>query len=133
MTDVGTTKRKSMSPTRRLRIFEDAKGTCCLCQMKIDGTKEPWTVEHIIALGLGGKDDDANCAPAHEVCRRDKDKVDVAAISKAKRVKRKHIGITVPKAKIASPGFPKQEKPQRPTKDTLPALPRRQLYQEIQR
>ena len=91
--DVGTTTRRAMSPTRRLRIWEAHSGVCCLCGGKIDGVREKWTVEHLRALGLGGADDDANCAPAHEDCRRVKDKADVKAIAKAKRSKAKHLGI----------------------------------------
>ncbi|MQY48237.1 HNH endonuclease [Rhizobiales bacterium RZME27] len=105
MTDVGTTKRRSMSPTRRLRIWEAHGGVCCLCQTKIDGVREAWTVEHLRALGLGGEDEDANCAPAHETCRRKKDKVDVSAIAKAKRVKAKHIGVAKAKSSLSHPQF----------------------------
>lgn len=129
MTDVGTTKRKPMTPARRLRIFEDHKGVCVLCLNKIDGVREPWTIEHLICLGLGGKDEDANCAPAHETCRRDKDKLDVAAIAKAKRVKQRHIGLKVPKQKIKSQGFPQRQR-ERPKSNKLP-LPPARLYQEI--
>ena len=92
MTDVGTTPRGSMSQSRRLRIWEAHRGVCCLCGTKIDGVREAWTVEHLRALGLGGEDTDANCAPAHDRCRRVKDRQDVALIAKAKRVKAKHIG-----------------------------------------
>lgn len=84
MTDAPTTRRKSMSPSRRLRIFEAHSGKCCLCGQKIDGVRDKWIVEHIRALGLAGEDEDSNCAPAHETCRRVKDKVDVAMIAKAK-------------------------------------------------
>lgn len=105
MTDVGTTKRGSMSPMRRLRIFEAHGGRCCLCAGKIDGVRQKWTIEHLIALGLGGKDDDENCAPAHDTCRRDKDKFDVAAIAKAKRIKAKHLGIAKPKSSLSHPRF----------------------------
>jgi 5-methylcytosine-specific restriction protein A len=93
VTDVPTTPRKAMSPMRRLRIWEAHKGICCLCHLKIDGVRQKWTVEHVLALGLGGADDDANCAPAHEDCRRKKDKIDVPAIAKAKRMKARHLGI----------------------------------------
>ena len=96
--DVGTTKRKAMSPSRRLRIFEAHKGLCCHCGGKIDGVREKWIVEHLRALGLGGEDEDGNCAPAHEDCRRIKDKDDVSRIAKAKRVKAKHMGIKKPSA-----------------------------------
>lgn len=103
MSDVGTTKRRSMSPSRRLRIWEAHGGICCLCQTKIDGVREDWTVEHLRALGLGGEDEDKNCAPAHERCRRQKDKVDVTSIAKAKRVKSKHLGIAKPKSSLTHP------------------------------
>lgn len=92
MTDVATTPRKPMSTMRRLRIYESTGGHCVLCGQMIYGYREKWIVEHKIALGLGGEDTDENCGPAHEICRREKDKDDVKAIAKAKRVKAKHIG-----------------------------------------
>lgn len=82
-----------MSPMRRLRIWERHKGRCIICKRKIDGVRERWIVEHDRALGLGGEDEDSNCGPAHETCGKDKTKADVARISKAKRVKAKHLGI----------------------------------------
>lgn len=94
--DVPSTPRRSMSPTRRLRIWEAHGGVCILCKTKIDGVRDAWTVEHVRALGLGGDDTDANCGPAHERCRRIKDKDDVARIAKAKRIKAAHIGIKRP-------------------------------------
>lgn len=124
MTDVGTTKRRSMTPTRRLRLFEAHKGICCLCHETIDGVREKWTIEHLRALGLGGEDADENCAPAHEDCRRIKDKDDVERIAKAKRVKQRHIGVqTAPKQKIPGRGFPvSQKSAARQTK--IPLAPR---------
>lgn len=94
-TDVGTTPRKPMSPMQRLRIFEAHQGICCLCDRKIQAG-EKWIVEHPRALGLGGADTDENKRPAHEDCRRIKDKIDVPAIAKAKRMKARHIGIKKP-------------------------------------
>lgn len=93
MSEVATTPRRTMPPARRLKIWERHKGVCILCKEKIDGVREPWTIEHIRALGLGGEDTDDNCGPAHEGCRRKKDKGDVAAIARAKRRKAKHLGI----------------------------------------
>lgn len=93
MTDVGTTPRRPMSPMRRLRIWEAHQGVCILCETKIDGVREKWIVEHKRALVLGGADDDANCGPAHETCRRVKDKADVADGARAKRRKAKALGI----------------------------------------
>jgi len=93
VTDVGTTSRGSMGQMRRLRIWEAHKGVCILCGLKIDGVREQWIVEHVRALVLGGADTDDNCGPAHEDCRRAKDKVDVKSAAKAKRMKAKHLGI----------------------------------------
>lgn len=95
MTDIGTTPRKPMSPMQRLRIFETHHGICCLCDRKIQAG-EKWIIEHPLALGLGGADTDENKRPAHEDCRRIKDKIDVPAIAKAKRMKARHIGIKKP-------------------------------------
>lgn len=128
MTDVATTKRRSMSPSRRLRIFEAHSGACCLCGQKIDGVREKWTVEHIRALGLGGEDEDSNCAPAHETCRREKDKTDVAMIAKAKAMKRAHIGIKKDGPKIKGQPFPKTEKALK--REPKAALPPRRIYEE---
>jgi hypothetical protein len=126
MTDVGTTKRKAMTNTRRLRIFESTQGVCVLCDRPIDGVREKWTVEHIRALGLGGIDDDKNCGPAHEDCRRGKDRTDVVSIAKAKRQKARHVGIKQPVGSIKGKPFP-----QSPAKEKAPqraSLPPRSLY-----
>lgn len=91
MTDVPSTPRRAMSQMRRLRIFEAHGGRCVLCEQRIQAG-DTWTVEHLRALALGGADEDDNCGPAHEQCRRAKDKADVKAIAKAKRMKIKHYG-----------------------------------------
>ncbi len=104
MTDVSTTTRRPMSPMRRLRIWEANHGVCILCDTKIDGVRERWIIEHKRALGLGGEDTDDNCGPAHEDCRRAKDKIDVADIARAKRRKAKHLGIKKPRSFRRPPG-----------------------------
>jgi len=106
MTDVGTTPRGNMGRMRRLRIWEAHKGVCILCKRKIDGVREAWIVEHVRALVLGGTDTDDNCGPAHEDCRRAKDKADVASGAKAKRMKARHLGIKKPSSfRKPPPGF----------------------------
>lgn len=91
--DLSTTPRRSMSPTRRLRIWERDGGVCCICSLKIDGVREKWGIEHKRPLALGGPDTDENCGPAHERCMATKTKADNASWTKAKRAKAKHIGI----------------------------------------
>lgn len=96
MIEVATTARRAMSPMRRLRIWEANKGICCICNLKIDGVREKWGIEHKRALALGGEDTDDNCGPAHETCMAGKTQVDIPAIAKAKRVKARHLGIKKP-------------------------------------
>lgn len=112
MTDVGTTKRKPLTPTQRLKLFEQHKGLCGLCGAQIRAG-DGWIDEHIIPLGLGGSNDLANRAPVHVTCANSKthgSDGDVAKIAKAKRQKMKHFGIERQKIKIQSRGFPKFEK-----------------------
>ena len=97
--DVGTTKRKSMSRARRLRIWETGQGRCVVCGLPIDGVRENWIVEHIRPLALGGEDTDKNCGPAHEHCARTKTENDVSMIAKAKRQKAGHLGIKTRKGR----------------------------------
>lgn len=97
MTDVGTTRRGSMSPSRRLRIWEAHKGICVVCRLPIDGTREKWIVEHVRPLELGGTDADDNCGPAHEACGVEKTRTDHRDAARAKRRKMKALGIKKPR------------------------------------
>lgn len=129
--DVATTKRKKMTETRALAIWEKHRGVCVNCGQPIDGTKDKWFIEHPRALGLGGKDDDENTGPAHWDCKLAKDADDATRIAKAKRSKRRDLGITqaLKTQPIQSNGFTKAEpqaKARKPLTKQLP--PRRSLY-----
>lgn len=103
--DVGTTKRKNMTPRLRLKVWEAHKGMCGICGGKIDGVRERWVAEHLVPLSLGGADDESNMAPVHEGCALAKTfgkSGDIAKAAKAKRVKSKHLGIK--KSKNPLPG-----------------------------
>ena len=117
----------SMPPPRvLLRIFDRHNGTCHVCQRKI-AAGEPWTPDHVIALINGGKNAESNLAPVHrEVCHPDKTKQDVKTKAKVARTRKKHVGITRPKASIQSRGFDRKERVPKPS------LPPRQIYQEIE-
>lgn len=84
---------RRMSAKRRMQIWEAHRGVCHICGAKIDGGRERWDVEHIIALEISGDDSDANLAPAHVSCHRAKSKQDAAAIAKAKRMEQRAAGI----------------------------------------
>ena len=63
--DIGTGKRGRMTPARALKAWERHKGVCVNCHQRIDGARDDWFIEHILALDNGGTDDDANTGPAH--------------------------------------------------------------------
>ena len=83
---------RRMSTSRRARIFAAANGVCHICETVIDGTREPWEVEHVIALEISGDDSDDNLRPAHVACHKAKTREDAGRIAKAKRVAAKHTG-----------------------------------------
>ena len=92
---------RRMSPTRRLRIFEAHAGVCCLCDQKIDGTRERWDIHHEIPLEISRNDSDENLKPAHQSCHRAHTAaVDTPRIAKAKRVERKHKGAHRPRSTL---------------------------------
>lgn len=126
--DVGTTPRKNLTPTQRLKLFESFKGMCVLCTRKItDG--ESWRDEHLRALGLGGSNEWDNRAPVHVACAKAKDAEDLPRIAKAKRQKRAAHGMRpAPKRPIQSAGFAPSGKPMREPK---PMPPRRPMFEDI--
>jgi 5-methylcytosine-specific restriction endonuclease McrA len=85
-------KRRPLSTTRKLKLWETCGGVCHICEQKIR-VGERWDVEHIIPLAMGGADDESNMAPAHAACHAPKTVEDVGRIAKAKRQKARHIGI----------------------------------------
>jgi 5-methylcytosine-specific restriction protein A len=97
--DLGTTKRRKMTPSRALKIWEDHHGICVLCDELIDGARERWFIEHPRALELAGEDTNENCGPAHYRCKSEKDADDHHRAAKAKAAKRAHIGIRSTKSK----------------------------------
>lgn len=90
------TARRHISTTARVRLFAQHEGRCHLCGQKIDGVRERWEVEHVIALELGGSDTPDNWAPAHVQCHKVKTRQDMADIGRARRVHAKHIGAKAP-------------------------------------
>ena len=123
--DCGTTKRKPLTPTQRLKLFEEEKGICCICGLKIRGK---FIDEHWRALGLSGGNERGNRRVAHPKCAEIKTREqDIPAINKAKAVKKAAHGIKPDKRPIPSPV--KAEKAA-PRFDKSP-LPPRQLYRDI--
>lgn len=128
--DVGSTARVlRMTPRRVLAIWEKHKGICVNCGKQIDGARDKWFCEHIIALTNGGKDHESNLGPAHWTCKKDKDAADVAQAAKSKDIKQHHLGIKDPNTrKIENARKPKKE-PRR-VSHGLPELERPPLYRD---
>ena len=87
--------RRHISTTERVRIFRDAGGRCHICAQPIT-VGDPWDVEHVIPLALGGADGGDNLAPAHVACHRSKTATDAGDTARAKRREAKHIGADAP-------------------------------------
>lgn len=90
------TKRKPLTRLQRVKLFDDHKGTCCICYTKIPHGK-PWICEHIKPLWLGGEDDLRNMGPAHEACAREKTSAEAPVKAKSDRVRASYLGIKKPK------------------------------------
>ena len=69
-----------MSRARRVKIFLQRNGICCLCGVQIR-QGESWFIEHPEALDLGGSDNDEELWPAHVRCKPKKDAEDAAKIA----------------------------------------------------
>lgn len=115
--------RRRFNDKDRARIFAANNGCCHICGGKIDGVREAWEIEHVIAWELTRDDSDENLRPAHIACHKIKThKQDRPAINKAKRREAKYLGVTRPKQSIRSKDFAK--KPVHPKPD----LPRRNPF-----
>ncbi|MDI6026767.1 HNH endonuclease signature motif containing protein [Corticibacterium sp. UT-5YL-CI-8] len=104
--------RKSFTDKDRARIFASNNGCCHLCNGKIDGVREAWEIEHVIAWELTRDDSDENLRPAHKHCHAVKTHTqDRPAINQAKRREAKFTGVKRPKGTIASPPKPPKASP----------------------
>ncbi len=122
MTDLGTTPRKPLTPTQRLKLFEDERGLCCICGLKIVGK---FIDEHKRALGLAGGNERSNRGVAHPKCAAVKTHdEDMPRINKAKAQKKAQHAIKDEKrAKVAKP--PKAEREHKPAMGGMSEIQRR--------
>lgn len=120
-------KRASLSPMKRLKLFEKHRGICHLCEQPIQ-PGQAWEVSHDRPLELGGADDDENRKPAHKTCHREHTRtVDQPAIAKAKKIAAKHVGAIRPAGKLQSRGFAPSRKERKPK----PQLPPAAIYERM--
>jgi 5-methylcytosine-specific restriction endonuclease McrA len=96
--------RKSMTPARRRRILKRQDGKCAYPDCE---ETEGLEIDHIVALALGGKDEDWNLEGLCKAHHRQKTIRDVKMIAKAKRIVRKSSPETRKPARLQSRGFDK--------------------------
>lgn len=95
--------RRRFTDKDRTRIFANNNGTCHLCKQKINGVREAWEIEHVIAWELTRDDSDENLRPAHIDCHKRKThQQDRPAINEAKRREAKHTGVKRPSSSLAT-------------------------------
>jgi 5-methylcytosine-specific restriction endonuclease McrA len=116
--------RRRFTDKDRARIFAANNGVCHLCEQKIDGVREAWEVEHVIAWELTRDDSDDNLRPAHIDCHKRKThEQDRPVINEAKRREAKHTGVKRPSSSLSTRSKPKADKQSR-----HPTLAPRQLF-----
>lgn len=89
-------KRKQLTPKRRMQLFLEHGGRCCVCGGKIHATHERWIVEHVIPIADFDGEKDANVwenlAPAHFKCAKAKTADEASGRAKLRRAAEKHFG-----------------------------------------
>lgn len=127
-------KRRRISTSERVAIFERNSGLCHMCGLVI-AAGEAWEISHDRPLALGGEDVGDNLKPAHKSCHRAHTSAeDAPRIAKAKRQHANHIGATAPTSSpLRSRGFTPAPKPPkagvaRVDKSAIPPLPRRDIF-----
>lgn len=105
---VEATPRRPMTPARKRRSHDLAKGLCAFCNLPVEVGEAEF--DHRIPVWMGGADDDGpNLRPLHPRCHTIKTKADAGARAKVKRMKAKHEGTAPPPLqKLKGRGFPKR-------------------------
>ena len=126
-TDVGTTPR-DVTPRERLAVWERDKGICQNCFRQL-GPADKWILEHVRALEKGGTNEKSNLKVFCEPCAGQKTPRDHAEAAKAKRQKRRSLGIRKAPT-LRGQGFPKAPEQRRASKPITKPLPdRRPIYE----
>jgi 5-methylcytosine-specific restriction protein A len=125
---IGRTDDAGIPPRVRLRVFEAAKGICHSCGRQIQAGQK-WQCDHVQALINGGENREANLAPIHDACHKDKTKADVKEKAKIASIRKRHLGIRY-ESKLKSKGFAKSEKAARREKraEERQSLPPRCMF-----
>lgn len=88
----------------KARIFAAHDGICHISKRKIR-SGEPWDLEHVLAICLGGQNRERNMAPALVEPHKEKTRKDVSMKTKADRIRAKHLGLHKPASKWGNRRF----------------------------
>jgi 5-methylcytosine-specific restriction endonuclease McrA len=99
---VGKTDDTQAPPRVRLRVFERCDGRCHRCGRKIR-PGEKWTLEHLTAIILGGRNSEDNLGCTCEWCLPVKNAEDQSAKSKLAKITKRHIGVKENKRGFTKP------------------------------
>lgn len=83
--------RRRFTDLQRADLFMKADGICHICGVKVQ-IGQPWDIEHVIPLAMGGEDGGDNLKPAHRSCHAAKTATDKRDLAKVARIRAKHIG-----------------------------------------
>lgn len=97
---VGKTDNSRIPGRVRVRVFQRQDGCCAECGRKMAVAGEPFEVDHVTALILGGENRETNLRALCGPCHRAKTAGDVAQKSVEARKRAKHLGVARAKAKI---------------------------------
>ncbi len=89
---IGKTPDSKVPPRVSLRIFRNHNSTCHLTGRQI-AAGEPWELEHIKALILGGEHRESNLSPALKDAHKRKTAMEMKVKAKIDSVAKKHLGI----------------------------------------
>ncbi len=97
-------KRRSLTALARAKVFLELGGKCARCDRKI-ARGEPYHIDHVKPLSMGGADEAENFQILHVDCHAGKTRKESKSRAKADRNMKKHAGTVRPRNRIRSRGF----------------------------
>jgi 5-methylcytosine-specific restriction endonuclease McrA len=111
--EVQPEKRRSLSAKEKLDVLK-SHPHCPVCRTAVGVNDAEW--DHQIPLELGGSNEVENFRGLHPDCHKIKTRQDVKSIAKARRIRKKRLGLAKPKKAIPSRPFAKRKKRERLSK-----------------
>lgn len=91
----GSSPDAKVPKTVRVRVFERCGGRCHISG-RVIRVGEPWELEHVKPLSMGGEHRESNLAPALVAPHREKTAAEAGSRAKADRIRAKFLGVYPP-------------------------------------